>query len=140
MASEQSGDLFVGSDEDAGFEEASSREQLLVTLQHELLRDQLLQQKRLQQLRQQVRNPNHHPLRGLFSIPTDKAKAYFRRGQARVALKDLEDAVKDFEEAAKLAPEDAGIKNELAKTKGILKESDKKEKAAFKKFDFSLEE
>lgn len=66
--------------------------------------------------------------------PTDKAKAYFRRGQARVALKDLEDAVKDFEEAAKLAPEDAGIKNELAKTKGILKESDKKEKAAFKKF------
>jgi len=65
---------------------------------------------------------------------TDKAKAYYRRGQARVGQKDFEDAVKDFEEAAKLAPQDAGIKNELAKTKGAVKESEKKEKAAFKKF------
>lgn len=65
---------------------------------------------------------------------TDKAKAYFRRGQARVSLKDLDDAIKDFEEAAKLAPGDAAIKNELTKTKSVLKESEKKEKAAFKKF------
>lgn len=65
---------------------------------------------------------------------TDKAKAYFRRGQARVGLKDFDDAVKDFEEASKLAPQDAGIKNELTKTKNALKESEKKEKAAFKKF------
>lgn len=65
---------------------------------------------------------------------TDKAKAYFRRGQARVGLKDFDDAVKDYEEALKLAPQDAGIKNELTKTKNALKESDKKEKAAFKKF------
>lgn len=65
---------------------------------------------------------------------TDKAKAYFRRGQARVGLKDLEDAVKDFEEAAKLAPTDSAIKNELNKTKTAVKDSEKKEKAAFKKF------
>lgn len=65
---------------------------------------------------------------------TDKAKAYFRRGQARVGLKDFDDAVKDYESALKLAPQDAAIKNELTKTKTQLKESDKKEKAAFKKF------
>lgn len=65
---------------------------------------------------------------------TDKAKAYFRRAQARVGLKDFDDAVKDFEEAARLAPQDAGIKNELTKTKNALRESEKKEKAAFKKF------
>lgn len=65
---------------------------------------------------------------------TDKAKAYFRRGQARVGLKDFEDAVKDFEEAAKLAPTDSAIRNELNKTKTAVKESERKEKAAFKKF------
>ena len=65
---------------------------------------------------------------------TDLAKAYFRRAQARVGLKDFEDAVKDFEQAAKLAPQDAAIKSELTKTKNAVKESEKKEKAAFKKF------
>lgn len=65
---------------------------------------------------------------------TDKAKAYFRRGQAHVGLKDFDDAVKDYEEALKLSPEDPAIKNELTKTKNTLKESEKKEKAAFKKF------
>ncbi len=65
---------------------------------------------------------------------TDKAKAYFRRAQARVALKDPEEALKDYEQAAKLAPEDAAIKNELAKTKKSLQESIKKEKDAYKKF------
>ncbi|KAK4946082.1 Peptidyl-prolyl cis-trans isomerase D [Elasticomyces elasticus] len=65
---------------------------------------------------------------------TDKAKACFRRGQARVALKDLEGALKDYETASKLAPEDAAIKAELAKTKKTLHDSIKKEKDAYKKF------
>jgi peptidyl-prolyl isomerase D len=65
---------------------------------------------------------------------TDKAKVYFRRGQALVATKDLEAALKDFEQAAELAPEDAGIKNELAKTKKTLQDSIKKEKESYKKF------
>lgn len=65
---------------------------------------------------------------------TDKAKAYFRRGQARVGIKDFEEAVQDYEEAAKLAPQDAAIKSELTKTKNAIKASEKKEKAAFKKF------
>lgn len=67
---------------------------------------------------------------------TDKqrAKAYFRRADAHVGLKDLDDAVKDYEEAYKLDSADAGIKNALTKTKAAVKESEKKEKAAFKKF------
>ncbi|KAK5454068.1 Peptidyl-prolyl cis-trans isomerase D [Exophiala xenobiotica] len=65
---------------------------------------------------------------------TDKAKAYFRRAQARVALKDPDEALKDYEQAAKLAPEDAAIKTELAKTKKSLQDSIKKEKDAYKKF------
>lgn len=65
---------------------------------------------------------------------TDKAKVYFRRAQALVALKDLEEALRDYEQAAKLAPEDAAIKNELAKTKKTLQDSIKKEKESYKKF------
>ena len=64
----------------------------------------------------------------------DKAKVYFRRAQARVALKDAEEGFKDFEQAAKLAPEDAAIKTELAKTKKTLADSVKKEKQSYKKF------
>lgn len=65
---------------------------------------------------------------------TDKAKPYFRRGQARVALKDEDGALLDFEEAARLAPGDAGTKTELARTKKNLDEKVRKEKAAYKKF------
>ncbi|RMZ77799.1 hypothetical protein DV737_g4241, partial [Chaetothyriales sp. CBS 132003] len=64
----------------------------------------------------------------------DKAKVYYRRGQARVALKDIEEGLKDYEEAAKLASTDAAIKADLAKTRKALQESIKREKASFKKF------
>ena len=64
----------------------------------------------------------------------DKAKVYFRRGVARIELKDLDSAIKDLEEAAKLSPTDAGIKNKLAATKGQLQKSIQKEKDSMKKF------
>lgn len=64
----------------------------------------------------------------------DQAKAYYRRGQARVGLKELDDAVKDLERAAELQPGDAATTKELASTKKAMKEIEKKEKAAFKKF------
>lgn len=64
----------------------------------------------------------------------DKAKAYHRRGTARVALKDEEAGLKDLETAAKLAPGDAGIAKELAAVKREVQEKVKKEKAAYKKF------
>ena len=65
---------------------------------------------------------------------TDKAKAYFRRGQAKAAQKDPEGALSDYQEAGKLAPEDAAIKSELAKTKKALDDALKKERANMKKF------
>ncbi|RMZ89966.1 hypothetical protein DV736_g2797, partial [Chaetothyriales sp. CBS 134916] len=64
----------------------------------------------------------------------DKAKVYYRRGQARVALKDIEEGLKDYEEAAKFASTDAAIKADLAKTRKALQESIRREKASFKKF------
>jgi peptidyl-prolyl isomerase D len=67
----------------------------------------------------------------------DMAKAYFRRGQARVARKNEDDAVKDLEAAAKLAPGDAAITKELEGVKRRVKERREKEKKAFKNaFDF----
>lgn len=64
----------------------------------------------------------------------DKAKVYYRRGLARLALKDLDAALKDFTEASKLSPEDAAIKRDLASTKAKVQESVQKEKNAMKKF------
>jgi peptidyl-prolyl isomerase D len=64
---------------------------------------------------------------------TDKAKVYYRRGQARVALKDADEGLKDYEEAARLAPNDAAIKADLTKTRKALEDSIKKERASYRK-------
>lgn len=64
----------------------------------------------------------------------DKAKAYYRRGTARVALRDEESGLKDLETAAKLAPGDAAIARDVAGVKKSVQARLDKEKAAFKKF------
>lgn len=64
----------------------------------------------------------------------DRAKAFYRKGQASQGLKDDDQAIKDFEEALKLAPGDAAITKELSAAKKKLAEQSKKEKAAYKKF------
>ena len=63
----------------------------------------------------------------------DKAKAYYRRGTARIGLKDEEEGSKDLEEASKLAPGDANIKRDLTTTKKSLQAKLKKEKMAYSK-------
>jgi peptidyl-prolyl isomerase D len=63
-----------------------------------------------------------------------KAKAYFRRGTAKAAKKNEDDALADILEASKLAPDDAAIKVELAKLKKTAAEKKQKEKAAYSKF------
>ena len=63
----------------------------------------------------------------------DKAKAYHRRGTARVALKDEDGGKVDLQMAAKLAPGDAAIAKELAAVKKSIQEKDKKLKAAYSK-------
>lgn len=64
----------------------------------------------------------------------DKAKAYFRRAQAQVGLKEEDEALKDLQEALKLAPGDAAIVSEIAKVKKIIKDREAKDKAAARKF------
>lgn len=64
----------------------------------------------------------------------DKAKALYRRGIARIGLKNDDEALKDLEEAKKLAPKDAAIQNELANLKKTIAEHAKKQKAAYSKF------
>lgn len=64
----------------------------------------------------------------------DKAKAYFRRAQARDARKNEEEAIQDYEAAQKLCPTDAAILNGLASSKKKLAEVKKKEKQQYAKF------
>ena len=62
----------------------------------------------------------------------DKAKAYFRRGQAKVGKRGDEDALKDFNEAIKYAPGDAGIVKELDAAKKRVAARKEKEKKVYK--------
>ena len=63
----------------------------------------------------------------------DKAKAYHRRGTARVALKDEDGGKTDLQMAAKLAPGDAAIAKELAAVKKSIREKERKLGAAYSK-------
>jgi peptidyl-prolyl isomerase D len=61
------------------------------------------------------------------------AKAYFRRGQARVLMKDDDEALHDFEQALKYAPGDAAIVKEKANVLASRKQKNDKMKAAYGK-------
>jgi len=63
-----------------------------------------------------------------------RAKALYRRAEARSERKADEDALLDLEEALKLAPTDVGIKNKYNAVKAKVSEFKKKEKAAYSKF------
>jgi peptidyl-prolyl isomerase D len=62
----------------------------------------------------------------------DKAKAYFRRGQAKVGKKSDEGAVEDLNQALKYAPGDAAIVKELEGAKKRVQARKEKEKKAYK--------
>jgi peptidyl-prolyl isomerase D len=62
----------------------------------------------------------------------DKAKAYFRRGQAKVGKKSDEQALEDLNQAIKLAPGDAAITKELEGAKKRVAARREKEKKAYK--------
>ncbi|ORY40254.1 peptidyl-prolyl cis-trans isomerase D [Rhizoclosmatium globosum] len=64
---------------------------------------------------------------------SDKTKALFRRGQAKNALKEYENAVKDLTEAVALAPEDKLIARELAVGQKAIKDRAEKEKKMYAK-------
>jgi peptidyl-prolyl isomerase D len=62
----------------------------------------------------------------------DKAKAYFRRAQAKLGKKGDEAAVKDLNEAIKYAPGDAAIVKELDAAKKRVAARKEKERNAYK--------
>jgi peptidyl-prolyl isomerase D len=62
----------------------------------------------------------------------DKAKAYFRRGQAKLGRKNEDDGIKDLYEAIKFAPGDAAIVKELDAAKKKVAARKEKEKKVYK--------
>jgi peptidyl-prolyl isomerase D len=65
--------------------------------------------------------------------PQDKAKAYYRRGQAYGKGKEDELAIEDLKKALELNPNDAAILGELATARTRQKARREKEKKAYAK-------
>ncbi|RHZ74111.1 hypothetical protein Glove_227g14 [Diversispora epigaea] len=63
----------------------------------------------------------------------DKTKALYRRGCAKIGLKDEEEAIKDLKEARKLSPNDSAISKELSKANQKLKGREQAERKAYSK-------
>uniref|UniRef100_A0A7S1F0W2 peptidylprolyl isomerase n=1 Tax=Noctiluca scintillans TaxID=2966 RepID=A0A7S1F0W2_NOCSC len=59
------------------------------------------------------------------------SKAFFRRGQAYAAMKNVEGARNDFQRARELAPDDPAINAELRRLKSVAAQVDEKEKKTF---------
>merc|ERR1712217_695954 len=59
------------------------------------------------------------------------SKAFFRRGQANLEMRNLDEAKDDFEQARKLEPNDAAIEKELRRLQQAFKQHDAKEKKKF---------
>lgn len=68
-----------------------------------------------------------------IEISPENAKAYFRRGQAYMGLKEYQDAVKDLEKASVLSKQDAQVQTELGKAKKALEAQKQKEKKMYAK-------
>jgi len=64
---------------------------------------------------------------------SDKAKAYYRRGQAYGKIKDDEKAIEDLKLALELNPNDSGVITELNAAKNRQKMKKEKERKAFSK-------
>lgn len=61
----------------------------------------------------------------------DNTKAFFRQGQAHMALNDVEAAVSSFTRALEFAPNDVGIKKEMAAAKRKISDRREQERRAF---------
>ncbi|KAI4314941.1 hypothetical protein L6164_027799 [Bauhinia variegata] len=61
----------------------------------------------------------------------DNVKALFRKGQACMALNDLDAALENFKKAIELEPNDGGIKKELAAARKKIADRHDKEKKAY---------
>mmetsp|Transcript_10381 Transcript_10381/g.24999 ORF Transcript_10381/g.24999 Transcript_10381/m.24999 type:complete len:344 (+) Transcript_10381:32-1063(+) len=68
-----------------------------------------------------------------------QAKAYFRRAQAYVELRNLSDAASDLERARALAPEDASILAQLRQVRRSMKQGDEEERQRYAGMFFKTE-
>lgn len=69
----------------------------------------------------------------VLQLDATNAKAYFRMGQALVAVKEYEDAIKALTKAAEIEPEDKGIRAEIARAKKAQQARKEAEKKAYAK-------
>ncbi|KAK9056684.1 hypothetical protein SSX86_024046 [Deinandra increscens subsp. villosa] len=67
----------------------------------------------------------------------NNAKAWFRQGQAYMALNEVDNAIDSFKKAKELEPNDAGIKRELKAARKKVADRLEKEKAAYSKYFLS---
>ncbi|XP_055373332.1 peptidyl-prolyl cis-trans isomerase D [Condylostylus longicornis] len=67
-----------------------------------------------------------------LKIDPTNSKAYFRRGQANIHLRNYEEAIEDLKEANKLVRENETILNEFNKAKKLLMEYNSTQKMALK--------
>ncbi|OLP95667.1 Peptidyl-prolyl cis-trans isomerase FKBP4 [Symbiodinium microadriaticum] len=68
------------------------------------------------------------------------SKAYFRRGQAHLELRNLDEAKEDFEQARALEPQDPAVEKELKRLKQAFSQHDAKEKKRFAKLFSKMKE
>merc|ERR1719336_2158633 len=68
------------------------------------------------------------------------SKAYFRRGQAHLELRNLDEAKEDFEQAKRLEPGDQAVERELRRLKQAFAQHDAKEKKKYAKMFSKSEE
>ncbi|KAI8912183.1 hypothetical protein DFJ77DRAFT_71779 [Powellomyces hirtus] len=69
----------------------------------------------------------------VITLDPSNAKAYFRRGQSHLELRDNVDAAyADLKKAAELAPQDSGIRDALAKATAEIRDQEMKSRAAFR--------
>ncbi|KAI4330626.1 hypothetical protein MLD38_028898 [Melastoma candidum] len=70
----------------------------------------------------------------------NNVKAYYRQGQAYMALNDIDSAVESFKKALDLEPNDGGIKKELAVARKKVAERHDREKKAFSRMFHTRED
>ncbi|KAF4300716.1 Tetratricopeptide TPR-1 [Botryosphaeria dothidea] len=133
LAKYQKGLRYLNENPEVEEKDPPETKQQLSSLRFQLHNNSALLQNKLKEFEGAIKSATY-ALEVQGTGDADKAKAYFRRAQAREARKSEEEAIQDYEEAQKLAPSDAAVLNGLANAKKKLAEFRKKEKAAYAKF------